>query len=73
MLTFGGAYSNHIHAVASAGKLLNIKTIGVIRGEEYNPLNPTLASAKENGMLLHYVNRKTYRERNNPEFIQSAP
>jgi len=71
LLTFGGAYSNHIHAAASAGKLLNIKTIGVIRGEEYNPLNPTLASAKENGMLLHYVNRKTYRERKNSEFIQS--
>ena len=71
LLTFGGAYSNHIHAAASAGKLLNIKTIGVIRGEEYNPLNPTLASAKENGMHLHYVDRKTYRERRNPEFIQS--
>lgn len=71
LLTFGGAYSNHIHAAATAGKLLNIKTIGVIRGEEYNPLNPTLSSAKENGMLLHYVNRKTYKERKNPDFIQS--
>jgi 1-aminocyclopropane-1-carboxylate deaminase len=71
LLTFGGAYSNHIHAVASAGKLLKIKTIGVIRGEEYNPLNPTLAFAKGNGMLFHYVNRKTYRERNKTEFIQS--
>ena len=71
LLTFGGAYSNHIHAAASAGKLLNIKTIGVIRGEEYNPLNPTLASAKGNGMLLYYINRKTYRERKNPAFIQS--
>ena len=71
LLTFGGAYSNHIHAAASAGKLLNIKTIGVIRGEEYNPLNPTLTSAREHGMLLHYINRKTYRERKNPEFIQS--
>ncbi len=70
LLTFGGAYSNHIYAVASAGKLLNLKTIGVIRGEEYNSLNPTLAFAKENGMLLHYVNRKTYRERKNLEFIQ---
>jgi len=71
LLTLGGAFSNHIHAAASAGKLLNIKTIGVIRGEEYSLLNPTLASAKENGMILHYVNRKTYRERKNPEFIQS--
>ena len=71
LLTFGGAYSNHIYAVASTGKLSNLKTIGVIRGEEYNPLNPTLAFAKENGMLLHYVNRKTYRERKNLEFIQS--
>jgi len=71
LLTFGGAYSNHIHAAASAGKLLNIKTIGIIRGEEYNPLNHTLSSAKKNGMLLYYVNRKTYRERQNPRFIQS--
>ena len=71
LLTFGGAYSNHIHAAASAGKLLNIKTIGVIRGEEYSPLNPTLAFAKENGMLLHYVDRKAYRERKKSEFIQS--
>jgi len=63
LLTFGGAYSNHIHAAASAGKLLNIKTIGVIRGEEYNPLNPTLTSAREHGMLLHYINMKTYRKR----------
>jgi len=71
LLTFGGAYSNHIHAAASAGKLFNINTIGVIRGEEYSPLNPTLSIAKENGMLLHYVSRKNYRERKNPEFIQS--
>ncbi len=71
LLTFGGAYSNHIHAVALAGKLLNIKTIGIIRGEEYNPLNPTLSYAKENGMNIYYVNRKTYRERINHEFIQS--
>jgi len=51
---------------------LNIKTIGVIRGEEYNALNPTLSSAKENGMLLYYINRKIYRERKNPEFIQAG-
>lgn len=71
ILTFGGAYSNHIHATAGAGKLLKIKTIGVIRGEEYTHLNPTLLYAKENGMFLYYVNRTTYRDRNNPKFIQS--
>ena len=47
LLTFGGAYSNHIRAVAAAGRYLGLATIGVIRGEEHLPLNPTLAYARE--------------------------
>ncbi|VAW83941.1 pyridoxal phosphate-dependent deaminase, putative [hydrothermal vent metagenome] len=66
-LTFGGAYSNHIHAVAGAGKLFDIRTIGIIRGEENLPLNPTLQFAKNQGMKLHYISRKDYRQKNNPE------
>jgi 1-aminocyclopropane-1-carboxylate deaminase len=63
ILTFGGAFSNHIYATAAAGKFLGFQTIGIIRGEEI-PLNPTLDFATKQGMQLVYVNRKTYRERN---------
>jgi len=70
LLTFGGAYSNHIYATASAGKLFGFNTIGIIRGEEHLPLNPTLSFASSMGMKIHYVNRKTYREKNSKEFIE---
>ena len=50
LLTFGGAYSNHIHATAAAGKIFGFNTIGIIRGEEHLPLNPTLRFAEEQGM-----------------------
>jgi 1-aminocyclopropane-1-carboxylate deaminase/D-cysteine desulfhydrase-like pyridoxal-dependent ACC family enzyme len=63
ILTFGGAFSNHIHAAAAAGSKYGIKTIGVIRGEEHLPLNPTLHSAQENGMTLEYLDRKSYRNK----------
>jgi 1-aminocyclopropane-1-carboxylate deaminase len=63
LLTFGGAYSNHIFATASAGNLFGFRTIGVIRGEERLPLNPTLSFAVQQGMQLTYVNRETYRQR----------
>lgn len=69
ILTFGGAYSNHIHAAAAAGKKYGFKTIGIIRGEKYNPLNPTLQFAADMGMELHYLDRNTYRRRNEEEFI----
>ncbi|NLR92860.1 MULTISPECIES: 1-aminocyclopropane-1-carboxylate deaminase/D-cysteine desulfhydrase [Flammeovirga] len=62
ILTFGGAYSNHIHAFAAAGKLYGLKTIGVIRGEEHLPLNPTLAFAKSQGMQLTYLDRTSFRD-----------
>ena len=63
LLTFGGAYSNHIHAVASAGHLLEFRTIGVIRGEQHLPLNPTLTNANEYGMKIHYMSREKYRHK----------
>jgi len=69
LLTFGGAYSNHIYATAATGKLFDFKTIGIIRGEEHLPLNPTLSFAASAGMKIHYINRKTYREKNTAEFI----
>lgn len=67
LLTFGGAYSNHIHATAAAGNLLGFRTVGVIRGEERLPLNPTLSFAVQQGMQLMYVDRTTYRQRHTPE------
>lgn len=69
LLTFGGAYSNHIAAVAAAGNLFGFKTIGLIRGEEHLPLNPTLQQATKNGMELHYADRETYRLRSEPVFL----
>ena len=71
LLTFGGAYSNHIAATAAAGKLLNIPTIGIIRGEEleHQALNPTLTTAQQNGMQLHFVSRQKYRQRHEAEYL----
>ena len=69
LLTFGGAYSNHIYAIAGAGKELDFETIGVIRGEEHAELNPTLSFAKAQGMHLHYMDRSTYRQKESEEVI----
>ena len=71
LLTFGGAFSNHIAAVAAAGKLFGFKTIGLIRGEAHFPLNATLQRAVENSMQLHYLDRETYRRKNEPEFLKT--
>ena len=72
LLTFGGAFSNHILAVAGAGAEFGFKTIGVIRGEELESKiqeNPTLAKAKELGMQFYFVSRTTYRDKEQPSFI----
>ncbi|HEB63125.1 MAG TPA: 1-aminocyclopropane-1-carboxylate deaminase/D-cysteine desulfhydrase [Gammaproteobacteria bacterium] len=69
LLSFGGAYSNHIHALAGAGKAYNFNTIGMIRGEAYNPLNPTLQFAIDQGMQLHYLSRSDYRHKYEPEIL----
>lgn len=71
LLTFGGAYSNHIYATAAAAYELGLKSIGIIRGEETLPPNTTLAFAKSTGMQLHYVSREAYRNKTSVEFIQS--
>ncbi|MGB3640560.1 MAG: pyridoxal-phosphate dependent enzyme [Rivularia sp. (in: cyanobacteria)] len=62
LLTFGGAYSNHIAATAAAGKMFGFETIGVIRGELIKPLNPTLDLAQQQGMKFVFVGRKEYRQ-----------
>lgn len=73
LLTFGGAFSNHILAVAAAGSEYGFKTIGVIRGEELQSKisdNPTLQKAQELSMSFEFVSRENYREKNNPKFIR---
>ena len=69
ILTFGGAYSNHIHATAQAAQSLGMNSIGMIRGEFTPPLNPTLQSASDAGMKLIYLNRSTYRQKTDPDFL----
>jgi 1-aminocyclopropane-1-carboxylate deaminase len=72
LLTFGGAFSNHILAVAGAGAEFGFKTIGVIRGEELASKideNPTLAKAQELGMQFYFVSRTIYREKETPSFV----
>lgn len=71
LLTFGGAFSNHIAAVAFAGKENNFKTIGIIRGDELREKiedNPTLKFAQENGMQFEFISRAQYSDKQSPEF-----
>ena len=69
LLTFGGAYSNHIRATAAAGERFGFATIGVIRGEEHQPLNDSLAYAVRHGMQLTYLDRGAYRHKHDPAVI----
>ncbi|MDH1691769.1 1-aminocyclopropane-1-carboxylate deaminase/D-cysteine desulfhydrase [Acinetobacter junii] len=72
VLTFGGAYSNHIAATAYAAQLVGFQSIGIIRGEELSTqdLNPTLQVAQDFGMQLHFVSRAEYRLRHESEYLQ---
>jgi 1-aminocyclopropane-1-carboxylate deaminase len=73
ILTFGGAFSNHIAATAAAGKDLNIPTVGIIRGEELVDnldSNPTLSYAKACGMHLEFISRAAYRQKTEDLFLQ---
>lgn len=68
VLSLGGAYSNHIHALAYACQQESLKSIGIIRGETHYQDNATLSQARSWGMDLKFVDRATYRLRNTPEF-----
>nr|WP_051605416.1 pyridoxal-phosphate dependent enzyme [Sediminibacter sp. Hel_I_10] len=71
LLTYGGAFSNHIAAVAAAGTQFNFKTIGIIRGEELEhkiATNPTLSFAQNSGMQLKFVTRDDFRRKNDADF-----
>ena len=73
LLTFGGAYSNHIAAVAYAGKEKGFQTIGIIRGDELGDKiesNPTLKFAQECGMQFEFVSREDYRLKTDAAFLE---
>lgn len=77
IVTFGGAFSNHILATAVAGNLVGLQTVGIIRGEELGEniketlsLNPTLKKAYDGGMKFEFISRKDYREKMNSAFIE---
>ncbi|MDI9720807.1 pyridoxal-phosphate dependent enzyme [Acinetobacter junii] len=72
VLTFGGAYSNHIAATAYAAHYFGFQSIGIIRGEELakQAFNPTLQTAQDFGMQLHFVSRAEYRLRHEVEYLQ---
>ena len=73
LVTFGGAFSNHILAVAAAGKEYGFKTVGVIRGEELQDLideNPTLQKAKSFGMVFEFVTREQYRNKYDAQYLE---
>lgn len=71
LLTFGGAYSNHLRAVAAAGRACGFLTVGVVRGEEHLPLNDSLSFAVRHGMRLAYLSRADYRRKTDPAIIEA--
>lgn len=71
ILTFGGAFSNHIAATAFACKEAGIKSIGIIRGETTSSANPTLKFATENGMELHFITREEYQKKRESALLEN--
>lgn len=71
LLSFGGAYSNHIYALSHAAHEYGFDSIGIIRGEElqHQALNPMLATASKLGMQLQFISRQDYRRKHTPEFL----
>jgi 1-aminocyclopropane-1-carboxylate deaminase len=71
VLTFGGAYSNHLVATAFACKQLSLKSIGVVRGEEPPQLSSTLQQCKTFGMQLKFISRERYDQKEEAQFLSS--
>lgn len=71
ILSFGGAYSNHLHALAFASNLFGLRSIGIIRGEEPKEYNHTLRDCLQWGMQLKFISRDTYRHTNDEEILRS--
>ncbi|WP_132877522.1 1-aminocyclopropane-1-carboxylate deaminase/D-cysteine desulfhydrase [Tamaricihabitans halophyticus] len=71
LLTFGGAFSNHIRATAAAGHYFGFETVGIIRGAEHLPLNESLRYATGRGMTLTYLDRTTYRRKTEDDVLDA--
>lgn len=73
VVTFGGAYSNHLRATAAAGRLLGLSTVGVVRGQELadRPLNESLARCVADGMRLRFIDRSMYRRKGEADVLAS--
>lgn len=69
LLTFGGAYSNHILATARTGHIEGIKTIGIIRGHAEHELSPVLKKVQELGMELNFIDRTEYKLRHDKDYL----
>jgi 1-aminocyclopropane-1-carboxylate deaminase len=68
VISFGGAWSNHLHALAACGRELGLETIGIVRGEACEPLSATLRDARDWGMRLQHVSRAEYRLKDDPRW-----
>ena len=71
VLTYGGAYSNHIYATAAAAREVGLASVGIIRGELLDAENPTLAFARAAGMTLLGISREDYREKTQTTFLEN--
>jgi 1-aminocyclopropane-1-carboxylate deaminase len=70
IITFGGAYSNHLYATAALCNYYGLQSYGIVRGDGLDPDNPTLQFCIKNGMTLHFVCREEYRNKNNSSVVK---
>jgi 1-aminocyclopropane-1-carboxylate deaminase len=71
VISFGGAYSNHLHALSYACAVLNIKFTAIIRGDYNNHLTPTLRDMQHWGSTLHFVSKIEYKQRTDDHYCRS--
>ncbi len=71
IITFGGAYSNHLAAAAAACNLYNLQSVGIVRGEESPALSPTLLYCLQQNMHLEFISRTNYRQKDEDKFQKS--
>jgi 1-aminocyclopropane-1-carboxylate deaminase len=71
LVSFGGAWSNHLHALAAVGREEGMRTVGIVRGERSATLSPTLRDVVDLGMQLVFVSRAAYRRRHEAAYLQA--
>ena len=69
LVSFGGAWSNHLHALAALGSKEGVATVGIVRGDDVGQLSATLRDCKDWGMELVFVSRSEYRRRHDPDYL----